>query len=33
VVTFQEAILQKATPEAALKRSAESWNKLKKEAA
>jgi multiple sugar transport system substrate-binding protein len=30
---WQEAILQKATPEAALKRSAETWNKLKKEAA
>jgi len=29
---WQEAILQKATPEAALKRSAETWNKLKKEA-
>jgi multiple sugar transport system substrate-binding protein len=31
--SWQEAILGKATPEAALKRSAETWNKLKKEAA
>ena len=30
---WQEAVLGKATPEAALKRSAETWNKLKKEAA
>jgi len=29
---WQEAILKKATPEEALKRSAEAWNKLKKEA-
>jgi multiple sugar transport system substrate-binding protein len=29
---WQEAILKKVTPEDALKRSAESWNKLKKEA-
>lgn len=30
---WQEAILGKATPDAALKRSAETWNRLKKEAA